>query len=60
MFSTPSEREIIISAVFILSSANALNFDLSKMLPCGKRLILAQMNLYSVGAFTLGKSLDFR
>ena len=39
MFSILSEREIIISATFILSSANAFNLDQSKILPYGKELI---------------------
>ena len=38
MFSTLSEREIVISATFILPSANALNLEQSKMLLFGKGL----------------------
>ena len=36
MFSTLSEREIIISAIFIMLSANAFNVDKSKILSFGK------------------------
>ena len=38
MFSYLSEWEIIISATFILSSANTSNLDQSKILPFGKGL----------------------
>ena len=38
MFSTQSEREIIISATLNLSSANAFNLDQSEILPFGKKL----------------------
>ena len=41
MFSTLSDREIIISATFILSSANTLNLDQSKILLFGKGLTLS-------------------
>ena len=37
MSSTLSEREIIISATFILLSANAFNLVKSKILLCGKK-----------------------
>ena len=36
MFSTLSEREIVISAIFILWSANALNLDQSEISPFDK------------------------
>ena len=39
MFSILSKRETIISATFILSSANAFNSDLSTILLFGKELI---------------------
>ena len=36
MYSALSKRNFKFSATFILSSANAFNFDLSKCLLCGK------------------------
>ena len=38
IFPTLSERRIIISVTFILSSANAFNLDQSKILQFGKEL----------------------
>ena len=43
MFSALSEREIIISATFILSSANAFKLDQPKNLSFGKELIVVEM-----------------
>ena len=44
MFSTLSEKEIIISATLISSSANAFYLDLSKILPFGKELSKQQIS----------------
>ena len=42
MFSTLPTTNFIFSATFILSSANALNFDFSKNLLFGEELTLSQ------------------
>ena len=41
----PYHIEIIISATFIVSSANTLNLDQSKILPFGKGLIFASQEV---------------
>ena len=44
MFSTLLERKVVIVVTFILSSANAFNFDLSKILLFGKALVVMEKN----------------
>ena len=55
MFSILSEREIIISAKFFLSSANAFNLDQSKILSFDEELI-STFQLLSAASLNLGRS----
>ena len=62
MFSTLSEREIIISAIFILSSINAFNLDQYKIfwdLPTTHTDLLGTVSLSSAKCFQLGPVKSF-
>ena len=59
MFSTPSKREIVIFAMYNLSSANAFSLVMSKFYLFGKELILICMNVPSFTFTYLIKGLSF-
>ena len=46
LFSTPSKSEIVILAIFILSSASVLNLEQGKILSFGKELSTCTLAVY--------------